>query len=124
LAIVLYVLRITASDYFFGIFKLFFIEKRVDIFHACAINLTTLSKRSTQILTKAIRKIVKLNAKQVFYIKVIASYICCERMISSKPSPEWDVLTTTAMHIKLTRNTNISVYDKLILHLFECVAGM
>jgi hypothetical protein len=45
-------------------------------------------------------------------------------MSSFKPSPEWDVLTTTAMHIKLTRNKNISVDEKLIFNLFECVAGM
>jgi len=45
-------------------------------------------------------------------------------MISLKPSPEWDVFTTTTMHMKLTRNKNISVYDKFILNLFECVAGM
>jgi len=110
-AIVLSVLRITVSDYFFGIFKLFFREKRVDIVHPCAINLITLSKRSTQILTKAISNIVKLYVRQVFSIKVITSYRCCERMISFQPSPERDVITTTAMHIKLTRNKNISVYD-------------
>jgi len=44
LDIVLSVLRITASDFFFGIFKLFFIEKRVDIFNVYAINLIMLSK--------------------------------------------------------------------------------
>jgi len=28
-----------------------------------------------------------------------------------KPSPERNNATTTAMHIKITRNKNISVYD-------------
>ena len=60
LSIVLFVLRLASSDYFFGIFKLFFIEKRVDIFNVFAINLITLSKRSTQILTKATSDIAKL----------------------------------------------------------------
>ena len=124
LSIVLSVIRLTTSDYLFGIFKLFIIEKRVDIVHACVINLITLSKPSTQILTKAISNIVKLYVMQVFSINVIASNICIERMISFKPSPEWQVVTTTAMHIKLTINKNISVYDKLILNLFECVVGM
>jgi hypothetical protein len=111
LSIVLSVIRLTTSDYLFGIFKLFFIEKRVDIFHACVINLITLSKPSTQILTKAISNIVKLYVMQVFSIKVIASYRCCERMISFKPSPEWEIITTTAMHIKLTRNKNICLWQ-------------
>jgi hypothetical protein len=44
LAILLSVLRITASDYFFGIFRLFFIEKQVDVFNVYAINLIILSK--------------------------------------------------------------------------------
>jgi hypothetical protein len=48
LAIVLSVLRIMASDFFFGIFKLFFIEKRVDIFNVYAINLIMLSKLKVQ----------------------------------------------------------------------------
>ena len=119
LAIVLSVLRITASDYFFGILKLFFIEKRVDIFNVYAINLIALSKQSTQILTRAISNIVKLYVWQLFSIKVITGYSCWKRLDSFKPSPEWDVLTTTTMHIKITRIKNISVYDQLILNLFE-----
>jgi hypothetical protein len=43
-AIALFVFRPTASDYFFGNFKLLFRENRVDIFNVCAINLITLSK--------------------------------------------------------------------------------
>ena len=93
------------------------------MFHACAINLIALSKPSTQILTKAISSIVKLNVRQVISIKVITSYICCKRLVFFKISPEWDVITATAMHIKLTRNKQISVYDKLIVNLFECVTG-
>ena len=108
-AIALFVFRPTASDYFFGNFKLLFRENRVDIFNVCAINLITLSKPSTQILTKAISNIVKLYIRQVFAIKVVTSYRCCERLVSFKPSPEWDVITATAMHIKLSRNKKKSV---------------
>jgi hypothetical protein len=111
LAIVLSVLRITASDYFFGILKLFFIEKRVDMFNVYAINVIALSKPRTQILTRAISNIVKLYVWQLFSIKVITGYSCWKRLVSFKPSPEWDVVTTTAMHIKITRIKNISVYD-------------
>ena len=53
LTIVLSVLRFMASGYFVGIFNLFFMEKMVDIFNVHAINLITLSKPSTQILTRA-----------------------------------------------------------------------
>ena len=60
LAIVLSLLRITASDYFFRTFKLFFIDKRVDIFIVYTIHLITLSKTSTQILTNATSNIVGL----------------------------------------------------------------
>ena len=73
--------------------------------------LITLSKPSTQILTRAINNIGKLYVRQVFSIKVITGYRCCKRLVSVKPSPEWDVMTTTTIHIKITRNKNISVYD-------------
>ena len=52
-AILLFVLRI-------GIFKVSFIEQQVDIFNVYTINLITLSKPCTQILTRAISNIVKL----------------------------------------------------------------
>jgi hypothetical protein len=60
LAIVLSVLRSMASGYFVGIVNLFFIDKMVDIFNVHAINLITLSKPSTQILTRATNKIMLL----------------------------------------------------------------
>jgi len=58
LAIVLSVLRFMASGYFVGIFNLFFMDKMVDIFNVHAIDLITLSKPSTQILTRATTKII------------------------------------------------------------------
>jgi hypothetical protein len=88
-----------------------FIEKRVDIFNVYTINLITLSKPSTQILTRANSNIVKLYFMQVFSMKVFTSYRYIKRMVSFKPSPEWDVTATTAIHIKRTRNKNMSVYD-------------
>jgi hypothetical protein len=69
LAILLSVLRI-------GIFKVFFIEKHVDILNVYTINVITLSKPCTQILTRAISNIVKLYAWQVLSIKVMTSNIC------------------------------------------------
>ena len=86
-----------------------FIEKRVDIFNVYTINLITLSKPSTQILTTAISNIVKWYFMQVFSMKVFTSYRYIKRMVSFKPSP--DVTATTAIHIKRTRNKNMSVYD-------------
>jgi hypothetical protein len=44
-------------------------------------------------------------------MKVFTSYRYIKRMVSFKPSPEWDVTATTAIHIKRTRNKNMSVYD-------------
>ena len=94
-----------------GIFNVSFIEQRVDIFNVYTINVITLSKPCAQILTRAISNIVKFYAWQVFSIKVITSNMCWILLGFFKPSPEWDNVTTTAMHIKLTRNTNMSVYD-------------
>ena len=68
----------------------------------------TLSKPCTQILTRAINNIVKLYAWQVFSIKVFTSYRCWIFLGFSKPSPEWDVFTTTAIHIKITRNNKMN----------------
>ena len=104
LAILLSVLRT-------GIFKVFFIEKQVDILNVYTINVITLSKPCTQILTRAISNIVKLYACQVLSTKVITNNGCWIFMDFFKPSPEWDNVTTTAMHIKMTRNKNMSVYD-------------
>jgi hypothetical protein len=60
LAMVLSVLRFMASGYFVGIFILFCMDKMIDIFNVHAINLITLSKPSTQILTRATNKIILL----------------------------------------------------------------
>ena len=60
LAMVLSVLRFMASGYFVGIFNLFCMDKMIDIFNVHAINLITLSKPSTQILTRATNKIILL----------------------------------------------------------------
>jgi len=41
-------------------------------------------------------------------------------MISFQPSPERDVITTTAMHIKLTRNKNICLSQIDIKYVRMC----
>jgi hypothetical protein len=71
--------------------------------------LTIYHPKSTWILTKAISNIVQLYIMQVFSSNVTTSYRCCKRMVSFKPSPEWDIMTTTAMHIKLSRNKTKSL---------------
>jgi hypothetical protein len=60
LTMVLSVLRFMASGYFVGIFNLFCMDKMIDIVNVHAINLITLSKPSTQILTRATNKIILL----------------------------------------------------------------
>ena len=53
----------------------------------------------------------------MFSIEVITSYRYSNILDSFKPFPEWDVITTTAMHIKSTRNKKkLSDYDKFILN--------
>ena len=60
LAMLLSVLRFMASGYFVGIFNRFCMDKMIDIVNVHAINLITLSKPSTQILTRATNKIILL----------------------------------------------------------------
>jgi hypothetical protein len=88
-----------------------FHRKQVYTFNVFALHLITLSKPSTQILTKAISSIGRFEVIQVFSIIVITRYRQWKLLVSFKPSPQWDATTTTAIHVKLTRNKNISVYD-------------
>jgi hypothetical protein len=60
-----------------------------------------LNLKNAQILIKAIGKIIWLWVGQFFTIIVITSYWCWKRLVSFQPSPEWDVITITAMHIKI-----------------------
>ena len=88
-----------------------FHRKQIYTINVFAIHVITLSKPSTQILTKAISSMGRFQIIQVFSIIVIASYRQWKLLVSYKPSPGWEATTTTAIHVKLTRNKNISVYD-------------